>query len=138
MTLHRLAWAACMALIVPGMSIGAEPTPERVLTGVRDFFAKAARDDGSFRPGVDPKYPGMSDSAASDLAPTAYAVILHKTFGWPLPNENKTREFLLSRQQADGGAFVNVGGTMDPKTAPARVYNTTQGLVALRALGSKP
>ena len=137
MTLHRLAWAAWVTLLIPGMSFAAEPTPERVLAGVRDFFAKTARDDGSFRPGVDPKYPGMSDSAASDLAPTVYAVILHKTFGWPLPDEAKTRAFLRGRQQADG-AFVNVGGTMDPKSAPAHVYNTTQGLVALRALGTKP
>jgi geranylgeranyl transferase type-2 subunit beta len=115
----------------------AEPTPEKVLAGVKEFFAKTARDEGSFRPGIDPKYPGMSDSAASDLAPTAYAVILHKTFGWKLPDEAKTRDFLLDRQQSDG-SFVNVGGTMDPKSASARVYNTTQGLVALRALGVKP
>jgi prenyltransferase beta subunit len=115
----------------------ADATPKAVLAGVRDFFAKCARDDGSFRPGVDPKYPGMSDSAASDLAPPVYAVILHRTFGWPLPDEAKTRDFLLDRQKTDG-SFVNVAGTMDPKSPSARVYNTTQGLVALRALGVKP
>src|SRR5262245_53529154 len=66
--------------------------PERlpasvVRKGVEFFFAETARADGSFRPGIDPKYYGMSDSAYSDLAPVAYAVILHKTFGWQLPHE---------------------------------------------------
>ncbi len=79
----------------------------------------------------------MSDSAYSDLAPVTYAVILHKTFGWKLPDEVKTRDFLLSRQEKDG-AFVNVKGTVDPKSPQAQIYNTTQGLVALHALGTRP
>jgi geranylgeranyl transferase type-2 subunit beta len=108
-----------------------------VPAGVRDFFRKTARPDGSFRPGLDPAYEGMSDSAFSDLAPVTYAVILHRTFGWPLPDEAKTREFLLSRQRADG-AFVNVAGTVDPQSSQARAYNTTMAIVALRALGVKP
>ena len=33
---------------------------------------------------------------------------------------------------------VNVAGTNDPKSPSARIYNTTQGLVALHALGVKP
>src|SRR5262245_4904739 len=107
-----------------------------VLKGVRDFYAKTARPDGSFRPGVDPDYPGMSDSAYSDLAPTVYAVILHRTFGWKMPDEKKTGTFLLSRQAKDG-AFFNVEGTVDPKSSAGRAYNTTMGLVALRALGLK-
>jgi geranylgeranyl transferase type-2 subunit beta len=111
--------------------------PREVLDGVRDFFAKTAEADGSFRPGIDPECKGMSDSAYSDLAPVTYAVVLHKTFGWKLPHEAETRAFLLSRQQ-DDGAFVNVKGTADPKAAQARLYNTTQGLVALHALGVKP
>jgi prenyltransferase beta subunit len=112
-------------------------TPEEVLAGVREFFRKTARPDGSFRPGVDPEYQGMSDSAFSDLAPVTYAVILHRTFGWELPHEDRTKEFLLRRQQKDG-AFVNVAGTVDPDSAQGRAYNTTMGLVALRALGQKP
>src|SRR5260370_13353889 len=108
-----------------------------VLAGVRGFFARTACDDGSFRPGVNPAYPGMADSAYSDLAPVTYAVILHKTFGWKLPHEAKTQEFLLARQQEDG-AFRNERGTADPRSAQARVYNTTQGLVALHALGLEP
>lgn len=108
-----------------------------ILTGLRAFFARTARADGSFQAGVDPTYPGMADSAYSDLAPVTYAVILHKTFGWKLPHEAKTRALLLGRQQADG-AFRNEHGTADPRSAQARVYNTTQGVVALHALGAAP
>jgi geranylgeranyl transferase type-2 subunit beta len=111
--------------------------PAEVLAGICAFFSATANPDGSFRPGIDPTYQGMSDSAYSDLAPVTYAVILHQTFGWKLPNEEKTREFLLGRQEADG-AFVNVKGTVNPQSAQARLYNTTQGLVALHALGLKP
>jgi geranylgeranyl transferase type-2 subunit beta len=111
--------------------------PAEVLAGLRDFYKKTARADGSFRPGIDRKYEGMADSAASDLAAVTYAVVLHKTFGWQLPHEEKTKAWLLARQQKDG-AFVNRRGTLDPASASARLYNTTQGLVALHALGVKP
>ena len=60
---------------------------EEVLAGLRKFFAKTARADGSFANGLDPKYRGMSDSVYSDLAAVTYAVTLHKTFGWKLPHE---------------------------------------------------
>ncbi len=110
---------------------------DEVLNGLRDFLRKTADPDGSFRPGTDREYQGISDSAYSDLAPVTYAVILHKTFGWPLPHEERTRQWLLSRQQEDG-AFVNRRGTVDPKSAQGRVYNTTQGVVALNALGVRP
>jgi geranylgeranyl transferase type-2 subunit beta len=130
-----------LATLTVGAFLGparAEPDrAEDVLAGLRDFYRKTARADGSFRPGVDPAYLGMSDSAASDLAPVAYAVIVHRTFGWKLPSEEGTRAFLLHRQQEDG-AFVNVAGTNDPKSAAGRIYNTTQGLVALHALGVRP
>src|SRR5262245_8251946 len=115
----------------------AEPTPAQVLAGLRDFFAKTAAVDGSFRPGIDPEYQGMADTAYSDLAAATYAVVLHRTFGWKLPHEAKTGEFFLSRQRRDG-AFFNVKGTVDPASAQARVYNTTQGLVALHGLGVRP
>ena len=133
-----------LACLLPLAALGAgpaekprEPTPDEVLAGVRAFFARTARPDGSFRPGLDPEYLGLSDSVYSDLAPATYAVVLHTTFGWKLPDEAKTRDFFLSRQGEDG-AFYNVAGTVDPKSAQARVYNTTQALVALRALGAKP
>jgi geranylgeranyl transferase type-2 subunit beta len=79
----------------------------------------------------------MADTAYSDLAAATYAVILHRTFGWKLPDEKRTAAFFLSRQQGDG-AFFNVKGTVDPKSAQARVYNTTQGIVALHGLGLRP
>jgi geranylgeranyl transferase type-2 subunit beta len=115
----------------------APPTPEQVLTGVRAFLKLTARPNGSFQPGVDRDYDGMSDSAYSDLAPAAYAVVISKTFGWNLPYEENTKLFFLSRQQADG-AFVNVGGTVDPRSAAGRAYNTTMAVMALHALGEKP
>jgi geranylgeranyl transferase type-2 subunit beta len=137
--------AALIATTLPGSSaIGqtqdrSSPivSAEEVLAGVRQFFVKTGNADGSFRPGVDHEYEGISDSAFSDLAPVTYAVTLHKTFGWKLPDEEKTRAFLLSRQKEDG-AFFNVNGTGDPSSPLARLYNTTQGVVALHALGSKP
>ena len=76
--------------------------PGEVLQGLREFYRKTALPDGSFRPGIDPSYQGMSDSAYSDLAPVAYAVILHRTFGWKWPDEERTRQWLLNRQQPDG------------------------------------
>src|SRR4051812_7132422 len=72
--------------------------PERILDGLRAFFKKAARPDGSFRPGIAPEYEGMSDSAYSAPPPPASAVVPQKTFGGPPPEEEKTRQFLLCRQ----------------------------------------
>ena len=126
-----------VGLFLTALPVQAADSPDRVLTELRDFFKKTAKPDGSFRPGADPDYEGMSDSAYSDLAPTAYAVVLHKTFGWKLPNEDKTREFLLGRQ-AEDGAFFNVAGTVDPKSAAGRAYNTTMAVMALKALAAKP
>jgi geranylgeranyl transferase type-2 subunit beta len=108
-----------------------------VLAGLREFFEKTANADGSFRQGIEPSYEGMADTAYSDLAAPTYAVILYKTFGWRLPHEAKTRALFLSRQAKDG-AFFNVGGTVNPKSLQGRLYNTTQGVVALHALGMKP
>src|SRR5688572_5301339 len=93
----------------------ATPTPDEILNGLRSFYKQTARADGSFQNGVDPDYLGMSDSAYSDLAAVTYAVTIHETFGWQLPHEKKTIEWLLARQQANGD-FVNVAGTVDPKS----------------------
>jgi geranylgeranyl transferase type-2 subunit beta len=137
-----VARSLCLVIVAQAweykLNQAAEPAAaERVLKDLHEFCARTANRDGSFRPGIDPKYEGMADSAASDLAPVTYAVIVHKTFGWKLPDEKRTIQFLLERQQNDG-AFFNVAGTDDPKTASARVYNTTQGIVALHALGIQP
>jgi hypothetical protein len=113
------------------------PSPQEVLRGLQKFYAQTSREDGSFSPGIDPDYKGMSDSAYSDLAAVTYAVTIHKTFGWKLPREQETIRFLLSRQK-ENGDFFNEAGTVDPKSAEGRVYNTTQGIVALHALGLKP
>lgn len=132
------------ALACAGLSgawaVGAEDPPpgaRDVLDGLREFYRRTARPDGSFIPGVDPEYRGISDSAYSDLAAVTYACTIHKTFGWELPFESETAEFLLARQRKDG-AFFNVAGTVDPDSAEGRTYNTTQGLVALHALGRRP
>lgn len=114
-----------------------DPTPTEVLRELKSFFVLSCRSDGSFAPNTDPDYRGMSDSAYSDLAPTVYAVTLHKTLGWKLPYEELTGKFLLSRQK-ESGEFFNVAGTVDPASAQGKVYNTTQAVVALRALGLKP
>jgi geranylgeranyl transferase type-2 subunit beta len=129
----------CLVLIAHSVPLRAtEPArPEQVLADLRDFYRRTANDDGSFRPGIDPAYEGMADSAASDLAPVTYAVIIHKTFGWKLPAEERTVSFLRGRQQTDG-AFINIAGTYDPRSPSACIYNTTQGLVALHALGIPP
>lgn len=126
-----------IAVLISALAIQAEPTPREVLDGLKAFWEKTALPDGTYRPGVDPAYRGMSDSALSDLAPVTYAVTLHRTLGWKLANEEKTRETLLARQMEDGG-FAHLRGTGDPKAPLTRVYNTTQGLVALRALGVRP
>jgi hypothetical protein len=131
--LAPLLIATLVALPAPA----APPEPADVLDGLRGFFAKTAQPDGSFRPGIDPGYEGMSDSAFSDLAPVAYAVVLHKTFGWKLPDEAKTRDFLLTRQR-DDGSFANKAGTVDPDSPAGRAYNTTMALMALKALRTPP
>jgi len=133
-------FVAAMTLVIAIGSYTARATAATagdVLTGLGAFFTRTARADGSFANGIDPEYRGMSASAYSDLAAVTYAVTLHKTFGWKLPHEDATRRFLLSRQQTNGD-FFNVAGTVDPKSAEGRVYNTTQGIVALHALGAKP
>jgi geranylgeranyl transferase type-2 subunit beta len=116
---------------------GRELAAQEVISGLRKFYAKTSRSDGAFRPGIDPEYRGMSDSAYSDLAPVTYAVTIHKTFGWKLPREERTIQFLLGRQR-ESGEFFNVAGTVDAQSAEGRAYNTTQAIVALHALGMKP
>src|SRR5919108_684411 len=103
-----VALAVCSAAAPPARAV----TPAQALADLRGFLARTARADGSFAPGIDPHYRGMSDSAYSDLAAVTYAVSLHKTFGWKLPHEEATRDFLLRRQRP-GGDFFNVTGTVD-------------------------
>lgn len=140
MFLRSLAKLLITLIAAATPSFAAEPdppSPKEVLQGLREFYAATAKLDGSFQNGIDPDYLGMSDSAYSDMAAVTYAATVHKTFGWKLPHEEQTGKFLLSRQK-ENGDFFNIGGTVDPASAAGRTYNTTQGLVALHALGLKP
>jgi geranylgeranyl transferase type-2 subunit beta len=108
-----------------------------VLNGVKSFLNEVANKDGSFRPGIDPNYKGTSDTGLSGIAAPAYATILSTTFGWELPYPDKTIEFFLKCQKSDG-AFYAPTGSMDQNGPLAKLYNTTQSIVALRLLGRKP
>ncbi len=107
-----------------------------ILKGVHTFLNTVANEDGSFRPGIDPLYKGMSDTYYTGIAAPTYAVILCETFGWTLPYPDATREFFLSSQKSDG-AFYSKTGAFDPNTPLAKLYNTAQSIVALRILGEK-
>ena len=108
-----------------------------ILAGVKEFLFKTANKDGSFRPGIDPNYLGNSDTALSGMAAPAYATIIATTFGWSLPYADATIDFLLSCQKNDG-SFYPPTGSMDHDTPLARLYNTVQGVLALRLLGKNP
>jgi prenyltransferase beta subunit len=110
---------------------------DAIASATLDFIRRCARDDGGYAPSPDPKYKGNSDTGLSDLAGVTYAATLAKTMGWKLPDPDKSIDFIHRHQQPDG-SFVNLGGRMDPKGDLAILYNTTQGVVALRALGQRP
>ena len=139
-TLNRRIFLGQTALCAGGLSLGLHScmgnTPD-VLQGVRDFLYQVANPDGSFRPGIDLAYKGTSDTGLSGIAAPAYATILCSTFGWDLPYTGKTIEFFLSCQKPDG-AFYAPTGSMDQNAPLSKLYNTVQGVVALRLLGKKP
>jgi len=101
------------------------------------FIKKCLRPDGSYAPSPDAAYAGNSDTGLSDLAAVTYAAVLAKTVGWELPEAKKSAEFIHKHQQPDG-RFINLGGAMKATEDLAILYNTTQGVVSLRALGQKP
>lgn len=101
------------------------------------FVEKCAREDGGYSPSPDPQYGGDSDTAESDLAAVTYAATLAKTAGWKLPHAERSVDFIQRHQQPSGG-FINWEGKFDPKDDLAVLYNTTQGVVGLRALGAEP
>jgi geranylgeranyl transferase type-2 subunit beta len=102
-----------------------------------DFIARCRRDDGGYAPSPDPSYPGLSDTAFSDLAAVTYAAVLAKTLGRDLPQRDRSIAFVRRHQRPDG-RFVNLEGKHDPASDLGILYNTTQGIVALRALGARP
>ncbi len=132
-------YSILLALLTIASPASAQPkaSADDVLKGLQAFTKTTARKDGSFQPGVDPDYRGMSDSAYSNFAPVTYAVVIHRTFGWTLPNEDRTLTWIINRQQKDG-AFTHTAGTVDPQSAQGRVYNTTMALMALQGLDSRP
>lgn len=101
------------------------------------FVKTCARDDGGYSPSPDPQYLGNSDTRESDLAAVTYAATLAKTVGWELPHKEKSADF-IQRHQKREGVFINFQGSLNPNEDLAILYNSTQGVVALRALGEKP
>ena len=101
------------------------------------FVEKCARDDGGYSPSADPQYQGNSDTGESDLAAVSYAATLAKTLRWELPHKERSADFIQRHQRPDG-VFINLQGNLNPKEDLAVLYNTTQGVVSLRALGEKP
>jgi geranylgeranyl transferase type-2 subunit beta len=63
--------------------------------------------------------------------------VLAKTLGRRLPDADASAAFVQRHQQADG-RFINLAGKHDPKSDLAVLYNTTQAVVCLRALGKRP
>ena len=99
-----------------------ERRPDEVAAGVRDFILRCARDDGGFSASPDPRYAGNSDTASSDQAAVTYAAVLAKTMGWELPRPKQSIAFIRKHQQRSG-RFINLAGTMDPKSPLAVLYN---------------
>ena len=102
-----------------------------------NFIERCARADGGYSPSPDPQYPGSSDTGESDLAAVTYAATLAKTLGWKLPHPERSVDFIQGHQQPSG-VFVSFAGKFNPQEDLAVLYNTTQGVVSLRALGAKP
>jgi len=135
--LSALAW-----LGRPGPSAGSTRADDdddgaRLARSTRDFVLRCRRDDGAYAPSPDPGYAGRSDTSSSDLAAVTYAAVLAKSMGWELPGPGKSVAFVRGHQRPDG-RFVNLAGAQDPASDLAVLYNTTQGVVALRALGATP
>ena len=140
--LSRRQWFRGMlftaALIpVPRLVFAADPKTSRLAEETFAFIRRCARRDGGYAPSPDQEYRGNSDTGSSDLAAVTYAATLARTMGWRLPHSERSREFIQAHQQADG-SFINLEGKMDPKSDLAVLYNTVQGVVALRALGKRP
>ncbi len=102
-----------------------------------DFIGRCRREGGAFAASRDPDYRGNSDTASSDLAAVTYAVVLLKTLGETPPRARQIVDYVQDHQ-LPAGQFVNHTGKFDSGTDLAVLYNTTQGTVALRALGQRP
>jgi prenyltransferase/squalene oxidase-like repeat protein len=143
-----LVRTACAALAAGGCGPqGASPTggekqgsgaaEGRLEQDTFDFIERCRREDGGYAPFPDPEYEGESDTKLSDLAAVTYAAVLAKTVGRELPHADRSADFIHRCQQPDG-SFLHVAGAHDPKSDLAVLYDTTQAVVGLRALGQKP
>jgi len=136
--LTRTVCTAAGLSLVPSVGIRAEVSDsEKLAQDTFAFIRRCARPDGGYSPSPDPGYEGNSDTRSSDLAAVTYAATLAKTMGWRLPHAERSIGFVQGHQQEDG-TFVNLAGKMDPKSDLAILYNSVQGVVALRALGARP
>ena len=122
---------------LPDSSAAAPGQPAKLAEETLAFIHRCARPDGGYDPSPDPAYEGNSDTRLSDLAGVTYAATLAKTMGRELPHLERSIDFIQRRQQPDG-SFIHLTGKMDPKSDAAMLYNTVQGVVALRALGQRP
>jgi geranylgeranyl transferase type-2 subunit beta len=138
--MNRRRFIVNTAMCTTGITMGLVSCSDKsrdILNGLREFIHGVANPDGSFRPGINPRYKGTSDTGLSGLASPAYATILSATFGWPLPYTKETVAFLQSCQKNDG-AFYAPSGSMDHTSPLAKLYNTVQAVVSLRILGVSP
>lgn len=92
----------CAGGLSGGFKLNVKEKPE-VLKGVQEFLSNVANPDGSYRTGIDPAYPGKSDTVLSRIAAPTYAIILSRTFGWELPYPDETKTFLISCKKPDEG-----------------------------------
>lgn len=139
-SLSRRDFLIRSAICTGGLSLGlfsCSVNDNNILNGVQDFLNRTANEDGSFRPGIDSSYKGSSDTGLSGIAAPTYATIICKTFGWSLPDADKTSDFFIESQKPDG-AFYHRTGSMDPNGPLAKLYNTVQSVVSLRLLGLEP
>lgn len=132
----RSAGGAAAALAFGGRSRAQEANDSRLGSETLDFIVRCRRADGGFAPSPDGNYTGESDTKFSDLAAVTYAAVLARTMGWDLPGKEQSIAFVRKHQRPDG-RFVNLAGKHDPESDLGVLYNTTQGVVALRALGEK-
>jgi geranylgeranyl transferase type-2 subunit beta len=140
--LTRTAWAASTALAAGGCGPAAAPDSGKAAAGrleldTFDFIERCRREDGGYAPSPDPDYGGESDTKLSDLAAVTYAAVLAKTVGRELPHADRSADYIQSRQQPEGG-FLHVVGGHAPTSDLAVLYDTTQAIVGLRALGQTP
>lgn len=146
---HRRKWLAeaaalgASAFAGSSASLGAFNTEgekddgHAIRTATFDFIRRSGRDDGGYAPSPDREYRGNSDTELSDLAGVTYAAVLAKTFGVTLEHADRSAGYVHARQQPDG-TFRHKEGKHDPNSDLGVLYDTTQSVVCLRALGQRP